>query len=92
MKRLPHVAMMLLAVALVAADKGEKKKSDFEKIQGKWMLVEHHTLGMKLTFKVKGEYTYTSVDETLGVKSKGEFSYTFSGKKLTALAGSYTSC
>ena len=36
MKRLPHVAMLLVAVAVVAADKCEKKKkSDAEKIQGK---------------------------------------------------------
>ena len=34
MKRLPHVAILLVAVALVAADKGEKKKGDAEKIQG----------------------------------------------------------
>ena len=42
MKRLPHVAILLLAVALVAADKGEKKKGDAEKIQGKWTIVETH--------------------------------------------------
>ena len=46
MKRLPHVAMLLVAVALVAADKGEKKeKSDAEKIQGKWTMVEWHRKG-----------------------------------------------
>ena len=32
MKRLPHVAILLVAACLVAADKGEKKKGDAEKI------------------------------------------------------------
>lgn len=38
MKRLPHVAILMVAVALVAADKGEEKKGDAEAIQGKWAL------------------------------------------------------
>ena len=39
--------MLLVAVALVAADKGEKKKGDAEAIQGKWIVVEVtvHRLG-----------------------------------------------
>jgi len=46
------------------------KKSDFDKIQGKWMIVEFHSLGEKLTFKEK-------------------HTFTFSGKKLFVLGGSY---
>ena len=34
MKRFPHAAILLAAVALVAADKGEKEKGDGEKIKG----------------------------------------------------------
>ena len=45
MTRLPHVAMLLVAVASVAADKGEKKKGDADKIQGKWMVVEYYFKG-----------------------------------------------
>ena len=47
MKRLPHVAILLMVVALVAADKGEKKKSDAEKIQGKWTVAEVYLKGKK---------------------------------------------
>ncbi len=40
MKRCPHVAILLVAVALVAADDAKKKKKDAEAIQGKWTIVE----------------------------------------------------
>ena len=49
MNRLPHIAMLLVAVALVAADKGEKEKSDAEKIQGKWICVEMYSGGMNVS-------------------------------------------
>lgn len=48
MKRLPDVAILLVAVALIAADKGEKKKKvDAEKIQGNWIVVEAYRKGKK---------------------------------------------
>ena len=59
MKRLPHVAMLLVAVALVAADKGEKKKGDAEKIQGKWTIVESFYKGKKSVTTVASRRIYT---------------------------------
>ncbi len=61
MKRLPHVVILLVAVALVAADNGEKKEGDAETIQGKWTIVEWHRkgkvrydqLGLVITFSGK---------------------------------------
>jgi uncharacterized protein (TIGR03067 family) len=57
----PHLAILLAAVALVAADKPEKKRSDTEIIQGKWIVVESYhkgeefesPLGNVLTFSGK---------------------------------------
>ena len=70
MKRLPHVAMMLVAVSLLAADKTVKEKSDFEKIQGKWIVVELYAGGEK---------------EKLSKEDKNEtITFTLSGKKLTS--------
>lgn len=66
MKRLPHVAILLATIALVAADNPEKKKrGDAEKIQGKWIVVESHYKGKKRLFT-----------------ELANASYTFSGKKL----------
>lgn len=59
MKRLPHVAILLLAACLVAADKGEKKKGDAEKIQGKWTLIEFHHKGKKSGNDVGNVYTFS---------------------------------
>ena len=58
MKRLPHIAILLVAVALVAADKGEKKKGDAEKIQGKWTTVASYHKGKKDVKAVRDILTF----------------------------------
>jgi uncharacterized protein (TIGR03067 family) len=62
MKRVPHIVLLLLAVSLMAADGKKKEKSDFERIQGKWFIVEYHTKGEKqdsytedITFTLSGK-------------------------------------
>ena len=71
MKRLPHVAMLLVAVALVAADKGEKKKSDAEKIQGKWIVVEAYHKDKKDGGQVGKFVTFSGKKMTLRLQ-RGE--------------------
>ena len=59
MKRLPHIAILLVAVALVAADNGEKKKGDAEKIQGKWEIAEHYKKGKKTDGVIGDVFTFS---------------------------------
>ncbi len=78
MKRLPHVAVLLVAVALVAADEDEKKKGDAEKIQGKWRCVESFRKGEKREREVGGVMTFsgknfTIFDASRDRKMKGTF-------------------
>ena len=68
MKRLPHVAILLVAIALVAADKGEKKKGDAEKIQGKWITVEVYKKGEKATVNLGNVVTFSGKKVILGSK------------------------
>ena len=73
MKRLPHVAILLVAVALVAANKGEKKKekSDFEKIQGTWTIVENFIKGGRANINSKVGAVMVFSGKTLNTTTKG---------------------
>lgn len=68
MKRLPHVAILLMAVALVAADKGEKRVGDAEKIQGKWIVVEAYQKGKRDRSQVGKFVTFAGKKMTLGLQ------------------------
>jgi hypothetical protein len=66
MKRLSHVAMLLVAVSLVAAAAGEKKeKGDAEKIKGDWFRTTCYHKGKEdslgnLHYKLANPY-FTSI-------------------------------
>ena len=66
MKRISHVTMLLVAIALIAADKGEQKKEgDAEKIQGKWIVVESYRKGEKVDTSVGDVVTFSGKKLTI---------------------------
>ena len=50
---------------MIAADKGEKKKGDAEKIQGKWIVVEYYRKGEKFDKSVGDVLTFSGKKMTI---------------------------
>jgi uncharacterized protein (TIGR03067 family) len=66
---LPHVAILLVAIVLVAADKDEKQKgSDIEAIQGKWIVIASVYKGKKSGDYVGNMYAFSGKTMTLTLK------------------------